>query len=52
MRLLQFLAVSTTVLFLTVVPGYHLGPVNGVVAGEKSIEVVPFNNQNTSTAPG
>jgi hypothetical protein len=25
--------------------GYHLGPVNGVVAGEKSIEVVPFNNQ-------
>ena len=25
--------------------GYHLGPVNGVVAGEKSIEIVPFNNQ-------
>ena len=26
--------------------GYHLGPVNpGTVAGEKSIEVVPFNNQ-------
>ena len=25
--------------------GYHLGPVNGVVAGERSIEVLPFNNQ-------
>jgi hypothetical protein len=25
--------------------GYHLGPVNGVVPGEKSIEVLPFNNQ-------
>ena len=45
MRLLQFLAVSTTVLFLTGCAGYHLGPVNGAVAGEKSIEVTPFNNQ-------
>jgi hypothetical protein len=25
--------------------GYHLGPVNGVNAGAKSIEVQPFNNQ-------
>jgi hypothetical protein len=25
--------------------GYHLGAVNDVVAGEKSIEVLPFNNQ-------
>jgi len=25
--------------------GYHLGPVNGAMAGEKSIEVLPFNNQ-------
>jgi len=25
--------------------GYHLGPVNGDVAGEKSIQVLPFNNQ-------
>ncbi len=25
--------------------GYHLGPVNGAVAGEKSIEILPFNNQ-------
>ena len=25
--------------------GYHLGPVNGAVAGERSVEVLPFNNQ-------
>jgi hypothetical protein len=25
--------------------GYHLGPVNGAVAGDKSIEIRPFNNQ-------
>ena len=25
--------------------GYHLGPVNGGVAREKSIEILPFNNQ-------
>ena len=25
--------------------GYQLGPVNGAVAGEKSVEVLPFNNQ-------
>ena len=25
--------------------GYHLGPVNGAVAGAKSIEILPFNNQ-------
>ena len=25
--------------------GYRLGPANGAVAGEKSIEVLPFNNQ-------
>lgn len=25
--------------------GYHLGPVNGGAAREKSIEVLPFNNQ-------
>lgn len=25
--------------------GYHLGPVNGAVAGGQSIQVLPFNNQ-------
>src|ERR1017187_2215611 len=24
---------------------YHLGPANGAVAGDKSVEVLPFNNQ-------
>ena len=32
-------------LLLTGCAGYHLGPVNGAVAGEKTIEVLPFNNQ-------
>jgi len=39
-----FLACATAAL-LTSCAGYHLGPVNGAVAGEKSIEVLPFNNQ-------
>jgi hypothetical protein len=25
--------------------GYHVGPVNGMVARENSVEIVPFNNQ-------
>ena len=25
--------------------GYHFGPVNGAGAGEKTVEVLPFNNQ-------
>jgi hypothetical protein len=25
--------------------GYHLGPVNGESGGDKSVEVIPFNNQ-------
>lgn len=25
--------------------GYRLGPVNGAIAGEKSIQIIPFNNQ-------
>ncbi|MGA3162698.1 MAG: LPS assembly lipoprotein LptE [Verrucomicrobiota bacterium] len=45
MRLLQFLAVSTMTVLLTGCAGYHLGPVNGAVAGEKTIEILPFNNQ-------
>jgi Lipopolysaccharide-assembly len=31
--------------FFTGCAGYHLGPVNGAVAGAESIEIVPFNNQ-------
>jgi hypothetical protein len=45
MRLLNFFAVCATSALLAGCAGYHLGPVNGAVAGEKSIEVLPFNNQ-------
>ena len=31
--------------WLTGCAGYQLGPVNGEVAGAKSIEILPFNNQ-------
>ena len=39
-----FLPVLATVL-LAGCAGYHLGPVNGAVAGEKSVEVLPLANQ-------
>jgi hypothetical protein len=45
MRSIRFLAAALMALWLTGCAGYHLGPVNGAVAGEKSIEVLPFNNQ-------
>jgi hypothetical protein len=45
MRSRRFLAASALALLLAGCAGYHLGPVNGAVAGEKSIEVLPFNNQ-------
>jgi hypothetical protein len=46
MRLLNFFAVCVMVILSAGCAGYHLGPVNpDVVAGEKSIEIVPFNNQ-------
>lgn len=44
MRPPGFFLVFTVMLF-TGCAGYHLGPVNGAVAGAKSIEVFPFNNQ-------
>jgi hypothetical protein len=44
MRLLRIFFVGAAAL-LAGCAGYHLGPVNGAVAGEKSIEVFPFNNQ-------
>jgi hypothetical protein len=43
-RLELFVLVAATGL-LAGCAGYHLGPVNGAVAGEKSIEILPFNNQ-------
>jgi hypothetical protein len=45
MRLLKFFAVCATAALFAGCAGYQLGPVNGAVAGEKSIEVFPFNNQ-------
>lgn len=45
MRLPNFFAVVTLTTLLAGCSGYHLGPVNGAVAGEKSIEILPFNNQ-------
>jgi hypothetical protein len=45
MRLLNFFWVCATTALLAGCAGYHLGPVNGAVAGEKSIEILPFNNQ-------
>jgi hypothetical protein len=46
MRLLIFFAICVTAILSAGCAGYHLGPVNpNVVAGEKSIEIVPFNNQ-------
>jgi hypothetical protein len=45
MRLLSFFAICVTVILSSGCAGYHLGPVNGAVAGEKSIEIIPFNNQ-------
>jgi hypothetical protein len=46
MRLLIFFAICVTAILSAGCAGYHLGSVNpNVVAGEKSIEIVPFNNQ-------
>ena len=45
MRLLNFFLICATTVFLAGCAGYQLGPVNGAVAGEKSIEILPFNNQ-------
>lgn len=45
MRVLKSIFPVLALLFLTGCAGYHLGAVNGAVAGEKTIEVQPFNNQ-------
>jgi outer membrane lipopolysaccharide assembly protein LptE/RlpB len=45
MRRLELFALVTATGLLAGCAGYHLGPVNGVAAGEKSIEILPFNNQ-------
>src|ERR1700722_17498210 len=45
MRPLNFLSILVAAIFSAGCAGYHLGPVNNQGAGEKSIEVFPFNNQ-------
>jgi hypothetical protein len=45
MRLPGIFLAGVTALLLSGCAGYHLGPVNGMTAGAKSIEVLPFNNQ-------
>jgi hypothetical protein len=45
MRLPGFLLASLAAGMLVGCAGYRLGPLNGAVAGAKSIEVQPFNNQ-------
>jgi hypothetical protein len=45
MRVLNFSALAAAAMLLASCASYHLGPVNGAVAGDKSIEIQPFNNQ-------
>jgi hypothetical protein len=45
MRALKFFLPGCAAIIFAGCAGYHLGPVNGGAAGEKSIEVQPFNNQ-------
>ncbi len=45
MRALKIFLGGLAVVAFAGCAGYHLGPVNGAVAGEKSVEVQPFNNQ-------
>src|SRR5208282_6883224 len=45
MRLPEIFVLAVATVLLAGCAGYHLGPVNGAVAGEKSIEVLPFYNQ-------
>jgi len=45
MRLPGFFFAGVAALLLAGCAGYHVGPVNGADAGEKSIEILPFNNQ-------
>ncbi len=45
MRALKYFLPALVAVLLAGCAGYRLGPVNGAVAGEKSLEVLPFNNQ-------
>jgi len=45
MRRLNNCILLTLLILAAGCAGYHLGPVNNAGAGDKSIEVLPFNNQ-------
>jgi transposase InsO family protein len=45
MRALKLFLPAVIAFTLAGCASYHLGPTNGAVAGEKSIQVLPFNNQ-------
>ena len=45
MRALKILFPGIIAVMLAGCASYHLGPANGVTAGAKSVEVMPFNNQ-------
>jgi hypothetical protein len=45
MRILKTLLPVMAVLAFCGCAGYHLGPVNGAPAGDRTVEVLPFNNQ-------
>jgi len=45
MRALKFIFPALAAIILAGCSGYHLGAVNGAVAGDKTIEVKPFDNQ-------
>jgi hypothetical protein len=45
MHVLKLFVVCVAAALLAGCAGYHMGPVDGTVAGDKSVEVLPFNNQ-------
>lgn len=45
MRAVNFFLSCLTAIALTGCAGYQLGPVNGAPAGDKTVEVLPLNNQ-------
>ena len=45
MRTLKCFLPAFAALWFVGCAGYHLGPVNGETAGDKSIQIQPFNNQ-------
>jgi hypothetical protein len=42
---LKLPALGAAVFLLGGCAGYHLGPVNDQIAGDKSVEILPFNNE-------